>query len=211
MLDAPLRRLLGPALERGGALLARSPLTADQMTLAGVILALLAALAIVAQAYLWGLALLLLSRLADGLDGPIARAKGSAGSAWGGYLDSVADYVFYAAIPLAFALADPERNAVWAALLLAAFLGTCSSFLGFAVIAEKLGWRTESQGKKSFYYAAGLAEGSETIGFFVLFCLFPGAFPWLAGLFTVICLVTTWGRVQTTRARLLKEEPRRGS
>ena len=107
MLDAPLRRLLGPALERGGALLARSPLTADQMTLAGVILALLAALAIVAQAYLWGLALLLLSRLADGLDGPIARAKGNAGSAWGGYLDSVADYVFYAAIPLAFALARP--------------------------------------------------------------------------------------------------------
>ncbi|MDA8031576.1 MAG: CDP-alcohol phosphatidyltransferase family protein [Alphaproteobacteria bacterium] len=160
-------------------------------------LAVCAAVLIVFEFYFAGLVFILLSRFADGLDGPVARARGE-DSSFGGYLDSVLDYGFYALVPLAFAVARPEENGVWAALLLASFLGTGSSFLAFAVIAEKHDLRTEAQGRKSFYYLHGLAEGGETIVFFVLFCLFPGYFWLLALVFSVICVVSTVARIRYT-------------
>jgi hypothetical protein len=57
----------------------------------------------------------------------------------GAFLDITLDFLFYASIPLAFALADPAANALPAAVLLAAFIGTGSSFLAFAVLAERRG------------------------------------------------------------------------
>ena len=41
----------------------------------------------------------------------------------------------------------------------------------------------------------GLAEGTETILFFVLFSLFPGYFPFLAWTFAVVCLVAAAARI----------------
>lgn len=113
----------------------------------------------------------------------------------GGYLDIVCDMVFYAAVPLGFALAQPE-NAVWAALLLASFVSTCASFLGRAVLAAGRGeLDTGTRGRKSFFHAAGIMEGTETILAFVLFCLFPGVFPWLAGGVAILCFWTAIARV----------------
>ena len=87
---------------------------------------------------------------------------------------------FYAAVPLGFALASPA-NAVWAALLLASFVCTAASFLGRAVMAVERGEADDgARGRKSFFYAAGIIEGTETILAFVLFCLFPDGLP-LAG------------------------------
>jgi phosphatidylglycerophosphate synthase len=57
----------------------------------------------------------------------------------GGFLDITLDFVFYASIPLGFALADPQANALAAAAVLAAFVGTASSFLAFAALAAKRG------------------------------------------------------------------------
>jgi hypothetical protein len=92
-------------------------------------------------------------------------------------------------------LADP-RNALWAALLLASFVCTAASFLGRAIMAEQRGERDDGmRSRKSFFYASGLVEGGETILAFVLFCLLPGRFPWLAGGFATLCLLTTAGRV----------------
>ena len=54
---------------------------------------------------------------------------------------------------------------------------TAVSFLSFAALAAKRGLTTEAQGKKSFYYAAGLAEGGETIAVFIAFCLWPMPLP----------------------------------
>ena len=49
---------------------------------------------------------------------------------------------------------------------------------------------TARAGRKSFFHAAGIVEGTETIIAFVLFCLFPAAFPWLAGIFAGLCFWT---------------------
>jgi phosphatidylglycerophosphate synthase len=197
MLDPLLRRLVDPPLNRTGAWLAGQGVPANAVTVAGLAVGLLSVPLLAQQHYLAALAVILLNRLLDGLDGAIARHNGA--TAFGGYLDIVCDMLFYAAVPVGFALARPD-NAVWAAILLATFVATASSFLGRAVIAAQRGEKDDgARGPKSFFYAAGLVEGTETVLAFVLFCLFPGAFAWLAGLVAVLCLVTVAGRIFAAR------------
>jgi phosphatidylglycerophosphate synthase len=193
MLDPVLRRLIDPPLHRAGAWLARQGVSANGASLAGLAVGLLAVPALAYGRYDLALPAILLNRLVDGVDGAIAR-QGTT-TPFGGYLDIMCDMAFYAAVPLGFALASPA-NAVWAALLLASFVCTGASFLGRAILAAELGQTDDGKrGRKSFFYAAGLIEGTETIAAFALFCLFPGAFPWLAGAFAVLCVWTAAARV----------------
>ena len=199
MFDARLRPLIDPPLARIARLVAALGLSANQVTMIGLSLGLGAALAIAFKAFGIGLLLILASRLADGLDGAVARIRGK--TDFGGYLDIVADFAFYAAIPVAFAFAIPAAE--WPALvLLASFLLSGTSFLASAIIAEGRGWETRSQGEKSFYYLAGLAEGTETIAFFVVFCLRPDWFATLALVFAGLCLLTALGRTLMLRTML---------
>ncbi len=193
MLDPVLRRLIDPPLNRAGAWLAEQGVPANGASLVGLAVGLLAVPALAHGRYDLALLAILLNRLVDGVDGPIAR-RGKP-TPFGGYLDIMCDMAFYAAVPVGFALASPA-NAIWAAVLLASFVCTGTSFLGRAVLAGEHGEAYDGKrGRKSFFHAAGLIEGSETIAAFVLFCLFPGAFPWLAGFFAVLCVWTAAARV----------------
>jgi phosphatidylglycerophosphate synthase len=180
----------------------RARIGADTVTVAGFLIGLAAALAIVMQAYLAGLALLLASRLADGLDGPLARLTHSTDR--GAFLDITLDFAFYASIPLAFALADPAAHALPAAVLLATFVGTGSSFLAFAVLAQKRGIASSAYPNKGLYYLGGLAEATETLICFALMCLWPAHFAWWAYGFSALCAVTTATRI-VGGARVLGE------
>ena len=193
MLDAALRRYIDPPLDRMGAALHRAGLSANQVTLIGLGCGLLAATAIALGAYGAGLVLIVISRLADGLDGAVARRAGI--TDFGGYLDIACDFLFYGAIPLGFVLADPAANAVPGAALLAAFYFNGTTFLGYAVLAERRGLETASRGLKSLYFTGGLLEGTETILFFVALCLFPQAFGVLALIFAAGCVITGASRV----------------
>jgi phosphatidylglycerophosphate synthase len=198
MLDGWMRPVIDPILDRMGKALAGQGVTADGVTLAGLALGLVAAGVVAAGgAGLWALVPLLASRVADGLDGAVARVRGK--TDFGGYLDIVCDFLFYAAIPLAFVLRDPAANGVAGAVLLASFYVNGATFLGYAVLAEKKGMETRSRGEKSLYFTAGLLEGTETIGFFVLICLWPGAFAPLAFIFAALCFVTAVSRVLLAR------------
>jgi phosphatidylglycerophosphate synthase len=139
------------------------------------------------------LALLLASRLLDGLDGSVARLTQPTDA--GGFLDIALDFVFYAVIPLAFAVANPATNALPAAALLASFIGTGSSFLAFAVMAEKRGLTDTALPGKSFYFLGGLTEATETITVFAAMCIWPEHFAVLAYGFAGLCAVTTGMRV----------------
>jgi phosphatidylglycerophosphate synthase len=193
MLDSTMRRLIDPPLNAAGRALARRGVTPDAVTLAGLGFGLVMAAMIAGGAGALALLPLALSRLADGLDGAVARA--TAKTDFGGYLDITCDFVFYGAIPLAFALRDPAANALPAAFLLATFYINGASFLGFALLAERRGLTTEAQGEKSLYYSAGLLEGTETIVLFALLCLLPQHFAPLAWVFGALCLVTTAARM----------------
>jgi phosphatidylglycerophosphate synthase len=193
VLDARLRRLIDPPLDRLSAPLVARGISANAVTVAGFALGLGAAAAIAGRAYLLGLALLLLNRLCDGLDGAVARRRGL--TDLGGFLDIVLDFLIYAAVPFAFALADPAANAPAAAFLIFSFMGTGSSFLAYAIMAAKRGVSTELRGRKSLYYLGGLTEGTETILAFVLACLWPALFPWIALIFGLLCWLTTMTRI----------------
>jgi phosphatidylglycerophosphate synthase len=135
---------------------------------------------------------LAVNRLADGLDGAIARVRGP--SDLGGYLDIVLDFIFYSAVVMGAGLARPDL-AIWAAFLIFSFIGTGASFLAFAIVAAKRGIETEAQGRKSIFYIGGLAEGTETIIALGLLTLRPDWLPWIAGVFGAMCWITTAFRI----------------
>lgn len=194
MLDGPLRRLVDPPLDAAGRWLAGRGATADTLTLLGLAAGLACAAAVATgRADALALALLAVGRVLDGLDGAVARA--TARTDRGGYLDIVCDFAFYGAFPLAFALRDPSANAVPAAALLFAFYVNGASFLTFAALAAKRGLETRARGLKSIYYAAGLAEGTETILIFCAMLLVPAWFPALAYGFATLTLAGALARV----------------
>jgi len=188
MLDRAMMELLRPGFEHAASALARRGAHADHVTLIGFVIGVASAIAIVREAYLVGLALLLVSRVADGLDGALARATQPTDR--GAFLDITLDFVFYASIPLAFAVAAPAANALAAATLLAAFVGTGSSFLAFAALAGKRGLKSIVYPGKGLYYLGGLTEATETLTCFALMCLFPAWFAPLAYGFAVLCALT---------------------
>ncbi len=193
MLDGLMRRLLDPPLDRAGRFLAARGIGPDPITAAGLVFSLACAGAIAFGADLLALAMLALSRLCDGLDGAAARATQP--SDRGGFLDIVFDFVFYGAIPLAFALRDPDANAIAAIVLLFTFYVNGASFLAFAAIAAKRGMETRMRGVKSIYFTTGLAEGSETIIAFALMILLPQHFPLIAYFFAGLTLMSAIARI----------------
>ena len=188
MLDRMVLGWARPALGWAAGRIVAAGVGADAVTLAGFALGLAAAAAIAWAQPLLGLTLLLASRLADGLDGEIARATQPTDR--GAFLDITLDFVFYASIPLAFALADPGANALPAAVLLAAFIGSGSSFLAFAALAAQRGLKSEAYPRKGFYYLGGLTEGTETLICFSLMCLMPRYFAAWAYGFAALCALT---------------------
>jgi phosphatidylglycerophosphate synthase len=199
MLDRAARRLIDPALGELAAAAQRRHLTADQITIAGFACGLAAMGAIALQWYWLGLLLLLGNRLADGVDGALARRIGA--TDLGGYLDIVLDFIIYSGAAFAFALAQPE-HATAAAFLIFSFMGTGSSFLAFAIFAAKRNLDGEAAANKSFYYLGGITEGTETILLFVLILLFPSWFAIAAYVYGTLCWLTTIGRIGAAVQRL---------
>jgi phosphatidylglycerophosphate synthase len=188
MLDRYTLALLRPAMQAGARGLARLGLTADQASWIGFGIGVAGAVCIAQQQYLAGLVLLLASRVFDGLDGALARLTQPTDR--GAFLDITLDFLFYASVPLAFALAHPAANALAAAVLLAAFIGTGSTFLAYAALAARRGQKSVAYPTKGLYYLGGLTEATETIACFALMCLWPGHFAAFALGFAALCALT---------------------
>lgn len=193
MLDRPAQALLKPLLVHAAAGLLRLGFSANSITWIGFAVGLVGAALIALQGPLAALPFLLLSRLMDGLDGAMARLTHPTDR--GAFLDITLDFLFYASVPLAFAIADPSINALPAAALLAAFIGTGSSFLAFAVLAERRGLRDSPYPTKGFFYLGGLTEAGETLLIFCAMCLWPTHFALLAWCFAALCTVTVASRI----------------
>ncbi|MFM6991948.1 MAG: CDP-alcohol phosphatidyltransferase family protein [Rhodoferax sp.] len=194
MLDRFVLPLVRPPLQVVARGLVRAGVGANALTWSGFAIGLAGALLITHGAFGSALLAIAVSRLCDALDGMVARLRRP--TDLGGFLDITLDFVFYASIPLAFALADPLTNALAAAVVLAAFVGTASSFLAFAVLAEKRGMHSLNYPGKSFYFLGGLTEGTETLGFFAFACAWPQHFAPLAYGFATLCAFTLISRVR---------------
>ncbi len=181
MLDAPLRRLTDPPLARVAAALAAFGVSADALTVAGFVIGLAAVPEIATRHYWAGLALILFSRLLDGLDGAVARRTSP--TELGAYLDAALDFIFYASVPFAFALADPSR-ALAAVFLLFGLIASGSTCLALATARRRI--------------ATGpvdLIEATLTLAAFTLACLFPDWFGLIAYALGVACFVTAGSRI----------------
>jgi len=193
MLDKYITPRIRPLLNIVARAVHDRGISADTVTLAGFVVGMLTVPAVALGYPLLALVFLLLNRLADGIDGEIARLDKASDA--GAYLDIALDFIFYASFPIGFALYAPHDNALAAAVLIASFVGTGASFLAFAAMAAKNDIVSPDFAHKGLYYLDGLAEGTETIIFFVLMCLLPQHFVVIAWVFSIVCVITAINRV----------------
>lgn len=193
MMDSYARRIIDPPLNLCASYLAKTGLSANSLTFTGFGISLLGFIALTMQAYEAAIASIVISRLIDGLDGPLARQTKA--TDLGGFLDIVSDFVFYAGTVFFFAVGRPDV-ALPAAFLIFSFMATGSSFLAYAIMAAKNGQNHSAQGHKSFFYLQGLAEGTETIIVMILLCLLPQHFTTIAYIYGAMCWLTFIGRVR---------------
>ncbi|GAA1346922.1 CDP-alcohol phosphatidyltransferase family protein [Arthrobacter roseus] len=205
MFDARLRPLLAPALNRVAGWLDRPWITPDRLTGLNLVLGLVSAVLAATQQWLPALAAWLLCRMADGVDGPLARRRrrrsslsGQArqDSGRGGFWDISADFVVYGATVAGVAVgATAAFNAPWLPFLavMFAYYINGSVFLAFSSIAEKTG-RQKDDGR-SLSFLEGLAEGAETVLIHSLWLIFP-AFAWqIATIWAILVLASATQRI----------------
>tara|TARA_B100000575_G_C23089088_1_gene627798 strand:+ start:277 stop:879 length:603 start_codon:yes stop_codon:yes gene_type:complete len=199
MFDAALRPHLDKAIDPVGRWCAARGISANMLTVIGFAFGIAAALAVVMGMMLAAFLLILLNRMCDGLDGAIARA--TAPTDFGGFLDIVFDFIFYAMIPFGFALYD-SANALAACFLVVSFFGTAVSFLAFSAMAEKRGLSNKDRGVKSLYFLGGLTEGGETTILLLAMTVTSQWFVYYAYGFGVLCWITAITRVVEARMLL---------
>ncbi len=200
MLDPWAVKIVNSPLKVCAQILKTKNVKPDQVTISGFGMGLLAFFALWMNWYITALFFILLNRIMDGLDGALARLTARTDA--GGFLDICLDFIFYSAVVAGFALSDPQNNAFAAVFLLLGFVGTGTSFLAFAVMAQKHDLKSMAYPHKAMYYIGGLTEGTETILFFIIICIFPDLFPLFAFLFSFLCLITTITRVLSGYANL---------
>lgn len=205
MFDRHLQPLQKRLLEPPAALLAQAGISANTVTILGFATGLTVVPLLAYGQYMTALAVIAANRALDGLDGALARRTRSTDR--GAFLDIALDFVFYALVPFGFALANPSANALPAATLLLAFVGTGTSFLAYAAVAARRGMSSATYPGKGIHYLGGLTEGTETIAVFMAMCVWPHAFATFAYVFAGLCGLTTltrwwWGwRAFAPRAR----------
>ncbi|MGE3958167.1 MAG: CDP-alcohol phosphatidyltransferase family protein [Vicinamibacterales bacterium] len=150
------------------------------------------------------LALWLLNRVLDGLDGTHARTHGLE-SAYGGYLDIVLDFAVYAAVPIALAASRaPEPGILLAALLLvASFYINAASWMYLAAILEQRRQGAGATGESTtITMPPGLIGGTETVVFYAAFFLWPASLSAIFGVMSALVLLTVVLRLAWAARRL---------
>lgn len=208
MFDARLRTTLAPALDAGARWLDVPWVTPNRLTGLNLIAGLASAVLAATQLWIPALLLWLLCRLADGLDGPLARRRralgsstgysrdSSASSGQGGFWDICADFIVYGATVIGVAIgASAAFGAPWLPFLLVLFAYYINggAFLAFSSIAEKEG-KTLDDGR-SLSFLGGLAEGGETVLVHSLWLIFPVAAAYIAGVWAVLVCLSAAQRV----------------
>ena len=193
MFDRYIYRAIGPSCTALARPLARLGVRADFLTIAAFLIGMAALPLLALGRHGWALVAIALNRVLDGIDGALARL--TLPTDRGAFLDISLDFLFYASVPFGFAIFDPQANALAASCLLFSFVGTGSTFLANSLISERRGVTPPHFRNKGIVYLSGVAEGFETIVFFVAMCLWPAHFAILAYVFALMCWITIVARL----------------
>lgn len=197
MLDTALRRRVEPPLNRIAARLDRAGVSPNAVTGVGFALGVGACVAVGFGRWWLGLGLWLANRLADGLDGPLARRRRP--TDLGGFLDIMADFAIYGGLIVAIGVDRPDTRLACLTVFLAYYLSG-SAFLAFSSLAEK---RRAGGDGRSLQFPAGIAEGSETIIAMVAVLAWPAQAELLLWVWAALVGVTFLQRIVVV-ARLLR-------
>jgi len=192
MLDDPLKTLTGPFYARAADALAWRNIRPSRIVVLGFLLSIAAFPAIVTGHYILGLVLIALGRSVDGLGAALKRQTRA--TDLGDFLDISLEYIYCAAIPFAFALADPSR-ALAACFFIFAFTVSASTFLAYTKFAARRGTDARVGGVKGVSHLAGLTDGAEAFIAFAIVCIRPDWFGIVAYVFGFICFVSAGFRV----------------
>jgi phosphatidylglycerophosphate synthase len=181
MFDSSLRSVLEAPLRAVAVAVDRPWITPDRLTIAGLVLGLGSAATAATQLWWWSLALWLLSRVFDGVDGALARLRRSRAtraeakrSEAGGFLDIVSDFTVYGFTVFGVGIgATAGFNAPWwpFVLVLVAYYLNGAAFLAFSSIAERTNRQIDDG--RSLSFLGRIAEGTETILVHSLWLIFP--------------------------------------
>jgi phosphatidylglycerophosphate synthase len=192
MLDEPLKKWIAPLYTRAADALAWRNVRPSRVIIAGFLLSIAAFPAIVFGHYIAALVLIALGRSVDGLGGAVRRQTRS--TDLGDFLDIALEYIYCAAIPFAFALADPSR-ALAASFFIFSFTVSAATFLAYSKFAAKRGIDVKVGGVKGVSHLAGLTDGAEAFIAFTVVCIHPEWFGIVAYIFGAICFVSAGFRV----------------
>lgn len=172
MFDTTIRRLYAPMLARTARGLHRRRVSADMITVVGLVLGLGAATAAATSSWWIALVLWLASRVVDGIDGLVARLRGP--SPRGGFVDLVADFAVYAAFVAGVAIAQPDARLA-AVVLLCTYYVSAAAFLTWASLSGEMRRDVglEISDDRSVRFVGGLAEGFETVVAYAAVCVTP--------------------------------------
>ncbi len=198
MFDTRLRRVVGPHLTLAGQGLASRGVTPGVVTVVAWLAGAGACVAVTLRLWPAALALWLLNRLLDGLDGPVARAIGQTDR--GAYLDVVSDFSVYGGFVLGLAIAVPNAR-VSCVVLLFTYYVSGTALLTLSSLLERR--RQNDRDERSVRLTGGLAEGFETVVVYALFCLLPNATAVIAWTFSTAVAITAIQRIWTG-AQLLR-------
>lgn len=191
MLDTAMRTALSPALDASARRLDRLRVGPGAVTAAGLVIGIGCCVAAGLEWWWAALALWLVNRTLDGLDGPLARLRGA--TDLGGLLDFLADFAVYAGFPLAVAIAVPDAR-IAACALLGAYLLNNVALLSFSSLIEKRG--LELGDERSLRFTTGLTEGTETVVCYSLVCLVPAHAGTIFWVFGAMVMVTVAQRIR---------------
>ena len=195
MLDAPIRRIAASPLERLADALANLGVGANVLTLGGFAMGLIAAALIADSLFLQALVFLALNRLADVLDGMVARRTQP--TELGAFLDATLDLFVYAAIPFGFALVH-QQDALAAAFLLMGLMVAATPGLAARAFAPRA-----SEMRTAPVYPFALVGHSETFLAFALMCVAPRyLFSPIAYFYGVLCITSGVTRVASAIVHL---------
>lgn len=196
MFDDPFRRAFQPLVLPLVRKLVNAGVTPNAVTVASFIIALSAAITVVAVGPVTGVAIWLLSRVGDGLDGVLARMTGLS-SAFGGFLDITVDMAAYSAMVLAFAIIFPQHALAWSAVL-AGYVIVITTTLALSDAARSGGAMVGST-DRTFQFTRGITEAGETNVAYAVWALWPDQMHWTIWLWVAALVSTSVQRVWVAR------------